>query len=135
VTVLTNADFGGAQTKINDAVTEIILPANAQASVPEAARTEDARDDLAALAEGKFDPLRFTESARYYFTPTALGDYRHSLVKLGKPTSIEPTRSPRLRGGFVNRVYKVTWPSRTMYLSTYAEPGDKGRWEQFMLTD
>lgn len=135
VTVLTNADFGGAQTKINDAVTEIILPTNAQASVPEAQRSDDARAGLAALAEGKIDPAKFTESARYYFTPTALGDYRESLTKLGKPTSIEPTRVPRLRGGFVNRVYKVTWPSRTMYLSTYAEPGEKGRWEQFMLTD
>ncbi|MFM6931279.1 MAG: serine hydrolase domain-containing protein [Novosphingobium sp.] len=135
VTVLTNADFGGAQTKINDAVTEIILPANTQATVPEAPRTDDASADLAALALGKLDPLRFTESARYYFTPTALNDYRDSLTKLGKPTSIEATRPPRLRGGFVNRVYKVTWPSRTMYLSTYAEPGEKGRWEQFMLTD
>ncbi|MFM6830244.1 MAG: serine hydrolase domain-containing protein [Novosphingobium sp.] len=135
VTVLTNADFGGAQTKINDAVTEIILPANTQASVPEAPRTDDARADLAALAEGKLDSAKFTESARYYFTPTALGDYRDTLTILGKPTAIEPTRAPRLRGGFVNRVYKVTWPSRTMYLSTYAEPGEKGRWEQFMLTD
>ncbi len=135
VTVLTNADFGGAQTKINDAVTEIIMPANAQASVAEAPRTDDARADLVALAEGKLDPLRYTESARYYFTPTALGDYRDSLTRLGKPTAIEPTRPPRLRGGFVNRVYKITWPSRTMYLSTYAEPGEKGRWEQFMLTE
>lgn len=135
VTVLTNADFGRAQTKINDAVTEIILPTNAQASVPEAPRTADARADLAALALGKLDPARFTESARYYFTATALGDYRDSLTKLGTPTAFEPTRPPRLRGGFVNRVYKVSWPTRTMYLSTYAEPGAKGRWEQFMLTD
>lgn len=135
VAVFTNADFGGAQTKINDAVSEIILPPSAQANVDELPRTDDARADLAALAEGKIDLARFTESARYYFTPRAVADYQASLTRLGKPTAFEPTRAPRLRGGFVNRVYKITWPSRTMYLSTYAEPGEKGRWEQFMLTD
>jgi hypothetical protein len=74
-----------------------------------------------------------TEDANYYFTPTALGDYQSSLSKLGDPTSFEATRGPRLRGGFVNRNYKVTYPGRTLNIVTYTEPGDDGRYEQFLV--
>ncbi|PLK24341.1 serine hydrolase [Novosphingobium sp. TH158] len=135
VSVLTNGDFGGAQDKISDAVAEIVLPRGPQASLAETPRTEDARSVLAGLAKGTIDPARFTENARYYFTPATLADYRETLARLGEPTAIEPLRSPRLRGGFVNRVFKVSWPGRSLYLSTYAEAGDQGCWEQFMLTE
>jgi CubicO group peptidase (beta-lactamase class C family) len=136
VVVLTNADFGGAEGKISDAVSQIILPASETAAAPsETPRTADARADLESLANGTFNPAHFTENAQYYFKPTALGDYRETLVKLGPPTELAPVRAPRLRGGFVNRVFKVTWPGKTLYLSTYAEPGAAGRWEQFLLTE
>jgi D-alanyl-D-alanine carboxypeptidase len=61
------------------------------------------------------------------------GDYRQSLSELGVLTKFEPLRPPRLRGGFVNRVYRATFEKRTLVVSTYAEPGADGRWEQFMI--
>ncbi|MGN6377235.1 MAG: serine hydrolase domain-containing protein, partial [Sphingomonas sp.] len=74
-----------------------------------------------------------TEDANYYFTPTALTDYQTSLAKLGQPTSFTAMGGPRLRGGFVNRNYRVTYPGRTLEVVTYAEPGDNGRYEQFIV--
>ena len=38
-----------------------------------------------------------------------------------------------LRGGFINRNYKVTYPDRTLNVVTYAETGDDGRYEQFLV--
>ncbi|MFM5908224.1 MAG: serine hydrolase domain-containing protein [Novosphingobium sp.] len=135
VVVLTNADFGGGEEKISNAVAQIVLPRNVQANTGEMPRLEDVRNTLAALARGEVDPARFTGNARYYFDSTVTGDYRSTLAQLGTPKSIEQLGSTRLRGGFVNRVFTITWPGRSLLLITYAEPGANGRWEQFMLTD
>ena len=45
----------------------------------------------------------------------------------------ELTRPARLRGGFVNRNYVVTYPDRRLRIITYAEPGANGRYEQFLV--
>ena len=74
-----------------------------------------------------------TEDANYYFTPTALADYRGSLAPLGDPTDFRQVGTTRLRGGFVNRVYRVTYPNRTLSVSTYALPGAAGIFEQFLV--
>ena len=89
--------------------------------------------DFAALAAGRLDKAHFTENAQYYFTPETLGDYRDTLAKLGPPLSVEAPRPARLRGGFVNRVFRVKWKDTGLILSTYAEAGEHGRWEQFIL--
>ena len=60
--------------------------------------------------------------------------YRDTLAKLGAPTLVEAKRPPRFRGGFVNRVFNLKFGDRKMTLITYAEPGEHGRWEQFMIT-
>jgi hypothetical protein len=53
---------------------------------------------------------------------------------LGAPTSIEPLRGPRLRGGFVNRNFKIHYAGHPdLTLVTYAKPGANGRWEQFLV--
>ena len=135
IVVLTNADFGGVQTKLTSGIAEIVLPKAQQAKVDEKDRTADARAGVAALAAGRFDPALFTDNARYFFAAEVRADYRASLAPLGPLRAIEPTRPPRLRGGFVNRVFKLTFAKRTLYLSTYAEPGEHGRWEQFMIGD
>lgn len=50
------------------------------------------------------------------------------------PTKVELLRPPRLRGGFVNRVFRVRFADdKTMVISTYADPGANGRWEQFIV--
>ena len=43
------------------------------------------------------------------------------------------TGRTRLRGGFVNRTYRISYPDRTLSLSTYAEPGSQGRYEQLLV--
>lgn len=135
VVALTNADFGGGEEKISAAVAQIVLPKAAQSSTGEVPRLDDVKTELMALTNGVLEPGRFTDNARYYFDATTLGDYRDTLAKLGTPSSVEQLGSTRLRGGFANRVFKITWPSRSLLLITYAERGEKGRWEQFMLTE
>lgn len=133
VVVLTNAEFGRVQDRLTGRIGEIVLPASPQASTGEAARTEDARAQLEALIAGRFDPARFTQNGQYYFKPQVLADLRESLAPLGPLTAFEAPRSPRLRGGFVNRNFRLTFGTRKLLLVTYAEPGPQGRWEQFMV--
>lgn len=136
ITVLTNADFGGAENSLTNRIAAIVLP-NAAPIPPRIAdrgnRVEEIRQVLADLAGGQIDPARFTGNAQYYFSPAALTDYRTSLSGLGAPLSISSTRSPWLRGSFVGRAYAVRYKGQRFRLSTYAEPGDNGRWEQFIL--
>jgi len=134
VVVLTNSDFSNAVFTMAKGISAVILPQTAAASgEDEAAHTAEARKVFDELVSGHLDRSLLTEDANYYFTPTALADYQSSLSKLGTPTSFEPTTGPRLRGGFVNRNYKVTYPDRTLEIVTYAEPGANGRYEQFLV--
>ena len=88
----------------------------------------------AAITVGRLNPAQFTENGRYYFNAQTLGDYRTSLRPLGPLKSVTAVRPPRLRGGFVNRVFKLNYAKKSLTLITYAEPGAKGRWEQFIVT-
>ncbi len=133
VVVLTNGDFAGVQDDLTQKIAAIVLPKSAQANLGEAPRLGDVRITLAGIVNGRFDPARFTANARYYFTPQTLGDYRQSLRALGPLKSVTATRPPRLRGGFVNRVFQLHYAKQTLVLSTYAEAGAAGRWEQFMI--
>ena len=96
---------------------------------PEPARVFD------QLRTGTLDRAALTDDANYYFTPTALADYRDSLGTLGEPTAFAQTGTTRLRGGFVNRNYTrhLSRPRRCRSV-TYAEPGANGRYEQFLVT-
>ena len=133
VVVLTNGDFSGVADTLTEKIGAIVLPKAVQTDTGEIVRTDDVRTELTALAKGRLDPRRHTENSRYYFTADTLADYRNTLTKLGKPMSVESLRTPRLRGGFVNRNFRVKWRGTTLRLVTYAEPGAHGRWEQFML--
>lgn len=128
VTVIINGDFSNAAPTIGDGIAKIVLPAAQETAV-----TARARAMFDSLVAGAPDPAKLTEDARYYFTPTRLADYKASLSGLGAPTSFEPARPPRLRGGFVNRNYVVTYPDRKLRVITYAEPGSNGRYEQFLV--
>lgn len=88
---------------------------------------------LATWDVARLDRSRLTDNANFYFTPTTLGDYRDSLAPLGTPRSFTQLGKVRLRGGFVNRVYRVAFPSVTLVISTYAEPGSGGKLEQFLV--
>ena len=133
IVVLTNADFANAQNELTEKIARIVLPQSAPADSGETPRTADVRATLLALIAGQLDPARFTENARYYFKPQTLGDYSVSLKRLGPLSTVTPSRPPRLRGGFVNRNFTLRFGKRKLVLVTYAEPGEHGRWEQFMV--
>ena len=134
IVVLTNGDFAGVQEELTSKIAEIVLPRAVQTDIGEKARLNDVRTTLAGISTGRFNPALFTENGRYYFNTQTLGDYRASLAPMGLLKSVEATRPPRLRGGFVNRVFRLHYAKKTLTLITYAEPGAKGRWEQFMVT-
>ncbi|MGW8137093.1 serine hydrolase domain-containing protein [Sphingomonas zeae] len=133
VVVAVNAWFADAQSRIAKGISDIVLPAP-QASTEDAAALDRTKRVYAQLQAGNLDRSLLTEDAAYYFTPTTLADYRTSLSPLGAPTKIEQSGRTRLRGGFVNRSYRVTYPGRTLRISTYAEPGPNGRIEQFLVS-
>jgi CubicO group peptidase (beta-lactamase class C family) len=130
VVVLVNGDFADAQTNIASQISALILPPPA---TDEVAKTRHARAVFDALRTGTLDRATMTADSNDYFTPTALADYKASLAPLGTPKSFELVRKPRLRGGFVNRNYRVTFANRAVNVVTYAEPGEHGRYEQFLI--
>jgi D-alanyl-D-alanine carboxypeptidase len=132
VVVLTNADFSDAHEEITTKVADIVLPKIA-ANNNETARLDDARAEFAAIAGGRFARDHFTTNGLGYFSPQTLADYTDSLGKLGEIKRFEALGKPRLRGGFVNRNFSITVGDQKLLLVTYAEPGEHGRWEQFMV--
>ena len=134
IVVLTNADFGSVQEDLTKGLAEIVLPRQGSAPVAEGDRIDDVKALYAALLAGNPDRASLTEDLNFYFNPATIGDYKGSLAPLGMPTKIEMKGRPRLRGGFVNRNYQITAGDKKLVLITYAEPGEHGRWEQFMIT-
>ncbi len=132
IVVLTNSWFSDAVSRISTGIAGIVLPPPA-ASAEDAAALPRARAVYDQLRAGTLDRGRLTEDANFYFKPVALADYKASLGALGEPTGFAQTGRARLRGGFVNRTYRITYPDRTLSLSTYAEPGAAGRYEQFLV--
>ncbi|OYW22784.1 MULTISPECIES: serine hydrolase [unclassified Sphingomonas] len=132
ITVLVNSDFSNAFTAIAGQVTDLILPP-APVDTTEATKTASARKLFDMLRTGTLDRKLMTENANYYFTDIALGDYRQSLTALGEPKSFEAVRKPRARGGFINRNYRVVFDGQTLNIITYSEPGENGRFEQFLV--
>jgi D-alanyl-D-alanine carboxypeptidase len=133
VVSLVNGDFGNAHSAISGNILNLLLPA-AKANDDEAYRATLARQVFAQIQQGQLDRARLTENASYYFDPQTLADYQDSLAPLGTPTSFEALGQPRLRGGFVNRNYRITYPGKSLILITYAEPGREGKLEEFMIT-
>ena len=132
IVVLTNSWSSDAFKRIARGLAAIVLPGPA-ASGGDATALTRTRQVFDQLRRGALDRALLTEDANFYFTPAAQADYRASLAPLGAPTALEQTGKTRLRGGFVNRVYKVTYPARTLAVSTYWEPGANGRIEQFLV--
>ena len=132
IVVLTNADFGDAFVTIAGGIAKIVVPADADAV--EAAKTKAARAMFDALRTGTLDRALLTPNASYYFTPQVLADYRTSLSALGEPTAFALAGTKRLRGGFVQRRYVVTYPKQKLSIGTFAEPDGAERYEQFLVS-
>jgi CubicO group peptidase (beta-lactamase class C family) len=132
IVVLTNSWSGNATGAIEEAIAKAVLPVPA-ASAADTAALAHARAMFNQLRIGTLDRALMTEDSNYYFTAVTLGDYKSSLGPFGKPVSFVQTGKTRLRGGFVNRNYKVRLGKKDFVIITYAEPGDKGRYEQFLV--
>jgi D-alanyl-D-alanine carboxypeptidase len=132
VVVLVNGDFSAAFTDIAGQIADVILPPS-QTQRAEVATTAKARHVYEMLRRGSLDRAIMTEDSNYYFTATALADYKATLGPLGEPKSFELAQPPKLRGGFVNRNYHAVFADRTLNIVTYAEPGETGRYEQFLV--
>ncbi|RZF63934.1 class A beta-lactamase-related serine hydrolase [Sphingomonas populi] len=132
VVVLVNSDFSDAFSSIAAQIAETILPPS-QTQRAEVANTAKARGVYAMLRSGTLDRTLMTSNSNDYFTATALADYKATLAPLGEPKSFDLVRAPRLRGGFVNRNYRAVFADRTLNIVTYAEPGETGRYEQFLV--
>jgi len=132
--VLTNSWSAGAASQIAGKLAATFLPPPAKtASGDEAQAATKARVVFDQLRGGTLDRLLLTEDANYYFTPTAIADYRASLGPLGDPQSFTPRGGGTLRGGFVIRGYVIKYADRTLNLSTFFDPAT-GKIEQFLVT-
>jgi D-alanyl-D-alanine carboxypeptidase len=129
VVVLVNAWFGDAHDQIARAITDVLHP---QGLIDDRA-TAATRRIYDQLRSGRIDRRLFTTDANGYFTADVLRDYQASLAPLGPPQSFVAAGPPRLRGGFVNRNYTLTFASRRLSIVTYAEPGASGKIEQYLV--
>lgn len=125
VVVLVNAWFGRAHSQIADGIAALLYP--------DLDETAAARRLYDQLRSGTLDRSLLTDNGNYYFTDTVLKDYRDSLSTLGEPESFVANGKPRPRGGFVNRNYTLTFLDRKLLIVTYAEPGESGKIEQFLV--
>ncbi|WP_277968527.1 serine hydrolase domain-containing protein [Sphingomonas echinoides] len=132
IVVLTNTWSSNAYQTIAQKLAGIVL-SPAATDPADAAALARVRRVFDQLRDGSLDRTMLTENANFYFTPTTLGDYRASLAPLGAPVAIVQNGKPRLRGGFVNRSYRVRYADATLSISTYAEPGTNGKLEQFIV--
>jgi D-alanyl-D-alanine carboxypeptidase len=133
IVVLVNAWFADAQSRIASDIAGVVLPAP-PADPGDARGLDRAKALFAQLRSGTIDRTMLTEDANFYFTPAALADYRTSLAPLGEPTGFVQLGSAKLRGGFVHRSYRVTYPGRTLSVSTFALPGVGQAYEQFLVS-
>jgi D-alanyl-D-alanine carboxypeptidase len=133
IVVLTNSWFSNAYQAIASGIARVVLPGPVLGADDAAALTH-ARTVYDGLRQGRLETALLTSNAASYFDATAREDYRTSLSTLGEPTSFLPAGPARLRGGLVARSYRITYPNRTLRLSTFAEPGPNGRFEQYLVS-
>ena len=125
VIVFVNADFGSAQDEIADGIEAMLFP--------EADATRAARALYEQLRAGRLDRGRLTVNANYYFTDQAVRDFAASLGPLGEPQGFVQRGATRLRGGFTQQIFELTWPNRKLRIILRAEPGADGKVEQFTV--
>ena len=124
IVVLDNADFGNAQTSIADAIENVLFADSGDVTRAKAV--------FEGLRAGRIDRAAFTANGNYYFTPQAVADYRASLAPLGEPKSFT-RNSSSLRGGFTAESYTLDYGTKKLTIVLRAEPGPKGRIEQFTV--
>ena len=85
---------------------------------------------LSNLAHGHVDTAKLNANAQSYFTPPVVADYAASLAALGPPLKAQESKHED-RGGMVFHVYEVTYPAKTVTVTTYEMPD--GALDQFLI--
>ncbi|HEY4231169.1 MAG TPA: serine hydrolase domain-containing protein [Thermoanaerobaculia bacterium] len=125
ITVLTNGETVAPQQ-----IAERLAPILFEKRDAVAASQKRAREILAGLQAGKVDRSLFTANANSYFTEQAVKDFAGSLSPLGVPTELKQTRQND-RGGMTFRLFKVTYPKKTVEIWERDMPD--GKIEQFQV--
>ena len=129
IAVLTNQDAIGASGQIVGRIAETLFATPQNTSSKE---TDEAKQILAGLQQGKIDRSLFTDNANFYFNDTCLKDNADSLGPLGTIAEFSQT-GQSLRGGMTARNYRAKMSSgKTLNVSTFWMPD--GKLEQYIVT-
>ncbi len=128
VVVLTNQDAATGAGAISQAIGRLLFATQDSATQAKAAQ---ARRIFEGLQRGTVDRSLFTEDANAYLDDVALHDFAASLGPLGAPRSFVQV-SEQARGGMLERVYRVAFPSRALRVWTYEMPD--GTLEQYQIS-
>jgi D-alanyl-D-alanine carboxypeptidase len=136
IAVLTNEEASSAAGAIAQAVAPLLLSPAAKVKAEDAGKAAaeaQAKTILSGLQAGKIDRSQFTDDCNFYFSKTAIADFKSSLGPLG--TIKELTQEAmELRGGMVFREFTVKFPDAkgtSLTLTTYTMPD--GKLEQFLV--
>ena len=124
VVVQTNLDATGASSQMANRIAELVF------TPPATPEVQQAKAIFTGLQKGQIDRSLFTANANAYFSDQALRDFASSLGPLGAPKEFTLQRSG-LRGGMVQRSYRVAFANKTVGVSTFTMPD--GKIEQFMV--
>lgn len=127
VVVLTNQDAASAAGILSRRIAGFLF---AKQDSLTAERTARARRIFRGLQHGRIDRSLLTGDANAYFSEQALEDFASSLGPLGEPGSFAQV-AERERGGMLERIYRVSFPDRTLRVWTYEKPD--GTLEQYQV--
>ena len=129
VVVLTNQDASPAAGAIGTKIARMLFETQ---DTETAMRTAQAREIFAGLQRGTIDRSLFTSDANFYFSDLALKDFESSLGSLGTPRDFVQT-AQQLRGGMLERSFRVGFENHTLRVWTYQMPD--GKLEQYQVAD
>lgn len=127
IVVLTNQDAAPASGSIAQQIASVLFTVEDATAKDEEARV---RGIFEALRRGEIDRSQFTSNANAYFSDLALKDFASSLGPLGSLTAFAQTRQS-LRGGFVYRAYRASFPNRAVRVWSFETP--EGKLEQLQV--
>ena len=127
VVVLTNQDAAPASGAIAGQISGLLF-SNEDADTQ--TRLARAKSIFDGLQRGTIDRSQLTADANAYFSTQALADFQSTLSPLGTPTAFVQT-AQHLRGGMIERIYRVTFANRSLRVWTY-ETAD-GKLEQYQI--
>jgi CubicO group peptidase (beta-lactamase class C family) len=124
VAVLTNQDAVSAASIIAGFVAPII------ADYPPNDAERQAIAIFHDLQQGRIDRAQLAPNLSDYFTTEAIADFHDSLAPLGEPLTFRLTATER-RGGMTFRSFQITYPGKSLQLTTYTYPD--GKLEQYLI--